>query len=52
MVKKKGGKKAFGGYRIVPDAKLAAIIGKKPVAPSAMTKLIWSYIKKYKLGKK
>ena len=52
IAKKKTKKKAFGGYKIVPDAKLAAIIGKKAVAPSMMTKLIWVYIKKHKLGKK
>lgn len=54
--KKKTKRKAgnFGGYRIVPDAALAAVLGtKKPVAPSEMTKLLWKYIKKKKLaGKK
>ncbi len=52
-VKKKGGKKkAFGGYMIYPDAKLGAVIGNKPLPPSKMTKAIWTYIKKHKLGKK
>lgn len=50
--KSKVKKKAFGGYRIIPDAKLGAIIGKAAVAPSLMTKKIWAYIKKHKLGKK
>ncbi len=49
--KRKGSKNAFGTYRIRPDAKLAAVLGtKKPVKPSEMTKLIWKYIKKNKLG--
>ncbi len=52
-VKKKGGKKkAFGGYMIYPDAKLGAVIGKKPMPPSKMTKALWTYIKRHKLGKK
>jgi upstream activation factor subunit UAF30 len=49
--KRKGGKKpAFGGYKIIPDAKLAVIIGNKPLPPSQMTKKIWQYIKKNKLS--
>jgi upstream activation factor subunit UAF30 len=49
--KRKGGKKpAFGGYKIVPDAKLGVIIGNKPLPPSQMTKKIWQYIKKNKLS--
>jgi len=51
--KKRGGKKKpFGGIVIVPDAKMAAIIGKKPLPPSKMTKAIWTYIKRHKLMKK
>lgn len=52
--KKKGKRKgkAFGGYRIRPDANLAKIIGKSPVSPAQMTKKIWAYIKRKKLGKK
>ena len=51
--KKKGGsKKPFGGMMIKPDATLGAVIGKKPMAPSAMTKAVWAYIKKKKLLKK
>ncbi len=45
-------KKAFGGYQIVPDEKLAAIIGSAAVTPSEMTKKIWAYIKSHKLAKK
>ncbi len=45
-------KKAFGGYKIKPDANLAKIIGSKPVSPAEMTKKIWAYIKKKRLGKR
>jgi len=45
-------KKAFGGYQIKPDENFAKIIGNKPVTPSEMTKKIWQYIKKKRLGKK
>lgn len=45
-------KKAFGGYQIVPDEKLGAIIGNKPVTPAEMTKNLWTYIKKHKLAGK
>lgn len=45
-------KKPFGGIVIKPDEKLAAIIGKKPLPPSKMTKKIWQYIKKKKLLKR
>jgi chromatin remodeling complex protein RSC6 len=45
-------KKSFGGYRIRPDAKLGAIVGNKPVTPAEMTKKIWQYIKRHKLGSK
>ncbi len=51
-VKKKRKGKAFGGYKIRPDANLAKIIGKKAVTPAQMTKLIWKYIKRKKLGNK
>lgn len=49
MAKKK---KAFGGYLIRPDAKLAAIIGRGAVSPAQMTKKIWRYIKSHRLAKK
>lgn len=44
------GAKAFGGYQIRPDENLAKIIGNKPVSPAQMTKKVWIYIKKRKLG--
>ena len=49
---KKGKKNAFGGYRIVADEKLAAVIGAGEHTPSEMTKKIWQYIKKHNLSKK
>jgi len=57
VVKKKatGKKKAFGGYTISFKGcteSAEKIFGAKPIAPSAMTKLIWAYVKKKKLGKK
>lgn len=45
-------KKAFGGYMIRPDAKLAAIVGSAPLTPAQMTKKIWAHIKKNNLGRK
>ena len=53
--KKAGKKKAFGGYTIsFKGCKDSAekIFGSKPIAPSSMTKLIWAYVKKKKLGGK
>ncbi len=49
MAKKK---KAFGGYTIKPDKALSAIVGKGAVTPSQMTKNIWQYIKRKRLGKR
>lgn len=51
MAKKRKGK-AFGGYRIKPDANFAKIIGKGAVSPAQMTKKIWQYIKRKRLAKK
>lgn len=48
--KRRGG--AFGGMKIKPDAALAKVIGKGAVAPSQMTKKIWTYIKRRKLMKR
>ena len=48
-------KKAFGGYSISfkgCDDTLEKVFGSKPIAPSAMTKELWKYIKKKRLGKK
>jgi len=47
---RKGGN--FGGYKIIPDETLGAVIGKKPVSPAEMTKNLWAYVKKHKLAKK
>jgi chromatin remodeling complex protein RSC6 len=48
-------KKAFGGYSIsfkgCTDS-LEQIMGSTPIGPSEMTKKIWSYVKRKKLGKK
>jgi chromatin remodeling complex protein RSC6 len=48
-------KLAFGGYAInfkgCSDS-LESIMGSKPIAPSEMTKRIWAYVKKKRLGKK
>lgn len=57
VVKKKttGKKKAFGGYSIDFNGRtetMEEVFGKKPIAPSAMTKIIWQYVKKKKLGGK
>lgn len=42
----------FGGMTIKPDANLAKVIGSAAVAPSAMTKKLWAYIKANRLLKK
>lgn len=56
MVKKKKRKgKAFGGYSISFKGRkesLEKVFGKKPIAPSKMTKILWGFVKKKKLGKK
>lgn len=53
--KKGGKKKPFGGYSVLfKDRKetLEQIFGKSPIAPSMMTKKLWAFVKKKKLGKK
>ncbi len=45
-------RKPFGGMTIKPDAALAKVIGSGAVAPSAMTKKLWAYIKRNKLLKR
>ena len=48
-------KKKFGGYTITfKDCKdsVESVFGKAPIAPSQMTKKIWAYVKRKKLGKK
>ncbi len=47
------GKKAFGGYAInfkgCHDT-MTAVFGDKPIGPSEMTKKLWAYVKRKKLG--
>ncbi len=47
--------KPFGGYGVnfkgCSDT-LEGLFGKKPISPSEMTKLLWAYVKKNKLGGK
>lgn len=45
-------KATFGGYKIHPDAHLGKIVGKRSVSPAQMTKKVWAYIKRKKLGKR
>ena len=48
-------KAAFGGYTIsfkgCKDS-IESVFGSAPIAPSAMTKKIWDYVKKNNLSKK
>lgn len=51
--KRKARKKPFGGYNIAFEGcteTIEEVFGKKKVTPSEMTKMIWKYIKKWKLG--
>jgi hypothetical protein len=54
--KGKAGKKgAFGGYGVNFKGRketLEQVFGKKPVPPAQMTKIIWDFVKKHKLGGK
>ena len=54
--KKKGGKKkAFGGYSISFKGRketLEQVFGKAAIAPNIMTKKLWAFVKKKRLGKK
>ena len=48
-------KKAFGGYTISFKGRketLEQVFGKAPLAPSQMTKKLWSFVKKKRLAKK
>jgi hypothetical protein len=48
-------KPAFGGYTINFAGRLETleqVFGKKPLAPSQMTKKIWQFVKKNKLAGK
>jgi hypothetical protein len=48
-------KKKFGGYSIsfkgCKDS-VESVFGSSPIAPSEMTKKIWAYVKRKKLGAK
>lgn len=53
--KRKAKKKPFGGYNIIfagCEETMEEVFGRKPIAPSQMTKILWNYIKKWKLGGK
>ncbi|MBI2583224.1 MAG: hypothetical protein HYW25_01025 [Candidatus Aenigmarchaeota archaeon] len=48
-------KKAFGGYQISFKGRTETaeeIFGSHPIAPSEMTKRIWTFVKKHKLSSK
>lgn len=48
-------KPQFGGYAVNFLGKMETmeqVFGKKPISPAEMTKVIWAYVKKYKLGGK
>jgi len=48
-------KKAFGGYSIKFAGRketLEQVFGKTPIAPSQMTKKIWTFVKAKRLGNK
>jgi hypothetical protein len=51
----KAKKAAFGGYSIsfkgCSDS-LEDLFGSSPIGPSEMTKRLWAYVKKKKLGKR
>ena len=52
---KRKAKKAFGGYSISfknRQESLELVFGKPNVTPSEMTKKLWKFIKKKRLGKK
>ena len=49
------GRKAFGGYAIsfkgCKDT-LERVFGSTPIGPSVMTKKLWAYVKRKRLGKR
>ena len=50
---KSSGKKAFGGYAISFAGRketVEDVFGKKPIAPSEMTKKIWAFVKSKSLS--
>lgn len=53
--KSSGKKKAFGGYAINFAGRkesVEEVFGKKPIAPSEMTKKIWAFVKSKRLSTK
>lgn len=53
--KRKAKRKQFGGYNLIfngCEETLEEVFGRKPITPAQMTKAIWKYIKKWKLGGK
>ena len=52
MAKKKAAKKANAAFMkpMTPSATLAAVIGANPMPRTEVTKKLWAYIKKHKLG--
>lgn len=48
-------KKKFGGYTVSFKGRkdsMESVFGKAPIAPSQMTKKLWAYVKRKRLGKK
>lgn len=48
-------KKNFGGYALKFSGRgesLESVMGDKPIGPAEMTKKLWAYIKKHRLGTK
>lgn len=46
-------RKPFGGYNINftnCTETVEQVFGRKPIPPSKMTKILWAYVKRYKLG--
>ena len=53
--KRKGPKKAFGGYSINFKGRtetMEEVFGKKPIGPSEMTKKIWQFVKRKRIAGK
>ncbi len=53
--KKATTKKPFGGYSISfkgREETLEKVFGSAPIGPSVMTKKLWAFVKRYRLGKR
>lgn len=53
--KKATTKKPFGGYSISFEGRketLEKVFGSAPIGPSVMTKKLWAFVKRYRLGKR